>query len=149
MVQERVQENAKHEGLWKLPGGLADPGEDLGVTACREVLEETGIRSEFSGVVSLRHAHNMRFGQADIYFVLRLRAVSEEIKIDPEEIRDARWMALPEIEERLQKDEKASLAGCISQTTFKAIREALQGNLIQGSTVRSTAGADVMMYSAL
>ena len=31
---------------WKLPGGLSDLGEDLGVTAEREVFEETGIRAK-------------------------------------------------------------------------------------------------------
>merc|ERR1712151_1106254 len=57
MVQERLVENANFQGLWKLPGGLAEPGEDLAAAAGREVLEETGIRTEFVGVVSMRHAH--------------------------------------------------------------------------------------------
>merc|ERR1712007_94952 len=53
MVQERTVADANFQGLWKLPGGLADPGEDLAVAAGREVLEETGVQTELVGVVSI------------------------------------------------------------------------------------------------
>eukprot|EP00041_Stephanoeca_diplocostata_P029477 m.870924 g.870924 ORF g.870924 m.870924 type:complete len:107 (-) comp23568_c0_seq3:2317-2637(-) len=39
--------------LWKLPGGLADLGEDLPDTAQREVWEETGMNP-----VTLCHVHS-------------------------------------------------------------------------------------------
>lgn len=32
-------------GIWKLPTGLLDAGEDLGEGAEREVLEETGVKA--------------------------------------------------------------------------------------------------------
>ena len=35
----------KHIGFWSIPKGLAEAGEDLLQTACREFFEETGIRS--------------------------------------------------------------------------------------------------------
>lgn len=38
MVVEKVSGTAVSQGCWKLPGGLADPGEDFGVTAAREVM---------------------------------------------------------------------------------------------------------------
>ena len=31
--------------MWKFPGGLSELNEDIGSTAEREVLEETGVRS--------------------------------------------------------------------------------------------------------
>ena len=37
MVVEKVSGTPVGQGCWKLPGGLADPGEDFGVTAAREV----------------------------------------------------------------------------------------------------------------
>jgi 8-oxo-dGTP pyrophosphatase MutT (NUDIX family) len=61
MVQERVSPNPRMQGSWKLPGGLAEPGEEFAQTVAREVREETGVVAELDGVVSLRHAH----GHAD------------------------------------------------------------------------------------
>ena len=40
---------------WKFPGGLADPGEDIFVTAKREVLEETGVETDFVTVLTMRY----------------------------------------------------------------------------------------------
>ena len=57
MVVERVSPTAQTQGQWKLPGGLADPGEDFAETVAREVREETGVRAALEGVVSLRHSH--------------------------------------------------------------------------------------------
>ena len=63
MVVEKFSPAAAYQGCWKLPGGLADPGEHFVDTVAREVREETGVVGELSGVVSLRHSHNFRFGQ--------------------------------------------------------------------------------------
>ena len=49
------------------------------------------------GVVSLRHSHNFRFGQGDLYVVIKLVTEGGEarppINIDPHELQDARWMS--------------------------------------------------------
>lgn len=148
MIQERTNADARFQGLWKLPGGLADPGEDLAVTAGREVSEETGIKTELHGVVSIRHAHNVRFGQGDLYCVVRLRALSEEITIDPEEIVDARWMSFEEIQSRVPTEKKETMAECVTSTTCAIIKEALRGSLIQGTPMPSAVGGMTMMYTA-
>jgi 8-oxo-dGTP pyrophosphatase MutT (NUDIX family) len=57
---------------WKLPGGLADLGEDFAATAQREVWEETGITSDFLGIVGFRHQHDTVFGRSDLYFVCEM-----------------------------------------------------------------------------
>ena len=46
-------------GSWKLPGGHADPGEDIDTAAIREVKEETGISTKSLGIISLRHMHKL------------------------------------------------------------------------------------------
>merc|ERR1712048_622514 len=92
VIQER---NAKHPH-WKLPGGIADLGEDLAETAAREVKEETGIDAEFVRVVSFRHQHNTVFGRSDFYFVVQMHARSLEINMDVSELSECRWMALQE-----------------------------------------------------
>ncbi|XP_056003054.1 nucleoside diphosphate-linked moiety X motif 6-like [Ostrea edulis] len=81
---------------WKLPGGLADKGEELETTARREVLEETGINSEFVSVLGFRHQHNFRFGCSDWYFVCLMKALTNEIKHCPQEIAECKWISLEE-----------------------------------------------------
>lgn len=78
--------------IWKIPGGIADPGEDIGETACREVLEETGIPCDFECLLSFREHHSAKFGKSDLYFVCFLKPKHTDIKIQESEIADAKWM---------------------------------------------------------
>lgn len=67
-------------------------GEDIKDAAAREVKEETGIDAVFESVVTLRHAHNMTFGNSDIYIVVNLKATSETISKSDMEIKACKWM---------------------------------------------------------
>lgn len=82
-------------GRYKLPGGLADLGEDFGVTACREVWEETGVQCEYKSVVAFRHLHAVTtFGRSDIYVICRLVPLTSAIVMDTAEISVCEWMPL-------------------------------------------------------
>lgn len=101
---------------WKLPGGMLDKGEAFGAAACREVLEETGVKCDFEGVLALWNRHGLSFGVSDIYVVCMLRPLSSSssssaagtfspsssssfrppLNIDPVEVSAARWMPLSE-----------------------------------------------------
>lgn len=72
------------------------PGEDLIDAAIREVKEETGIDSAFESLVTFRHTHKAMFGNSDIYVLIMMKALSEEIFIDQREIRDCQWMDVQE-----------------------------------------------------
>jgi len=82
---------------WKLPGGLLDAGESLEEASCREVMEETGVDTEYQSTLTFWHRHNLTFGKSDFYFVCLLKPLNKkEIKIDPVEISDAVWMPVEE-----------------------------------------------------
>ncbi|XP_036097283.1 nucleoside diphosphate-linked moiety X motif 6 isoform X1 [Molossus molossus] len=85
--------------MWKFPGGLSEPGEDIGDTAVREVFEETGVRSEFKSLLSVRqqHRHPGAFGKSDMYLICRLQPRSFAIQPCPHECLRCQWMDLAEL----------------------------------------------------
>uniref|UniRef100_A0A8C4V915 Nucleoside diphosphate-linked moiety X motif 6 n=1 Tax=Falco tinnunculus TaxID=100819 RepID=A0A8C4V915_FALTI len=84
---------------WKFPGGLSNPGEDIGDTAVREVFEETGIKSEFKSILSIRqqHKHPGAFGKSDMYIICRLQPSSFSISFCQQECLRCEWMDLSEL----------------------------------------------------
>ncbi|XP_031553931.1 nudix hydrolase 8-like isoform X1 [Actinia tenebrosa] len=91
-----VQERFRKSDHWKLPGGMADHKEDIRTAGKREVLEETGIETEFVSMVCFRHIPDFRFECSDLYFICLLKPLNNEIKRDSSEISDAKWMDLDE-----------------------------------------------------
>ncbi|KAG8592822.1 hypothetical protein GDO81_000637 [Engystomops pustulosus] len=94
-----VQDRNKTVNAWKFPGGLSDPGEDIGATAVREVFEETGIKSEFQSLLSIRqqHKHPGAFGKSDMYIICRLKPLSYNINFCSQECLRCEWMDLKEL----------------------------------------------------
>lgn len=70
-----VREKRNNYRPWKVPGGLAELGEDLDTAVIREVREETGIKCRFLSVLGCRHTHGAQFGRSDLYFVCRLEPI--------------------------------------------------------------------------
>lgn len=64
--------------------------------AMREVKEETGIDTVFESMVTLRHTHNMMFGNSDIYVIIKLKATTNTIEKSEMEIKECQWMDLEE-----------------------------------------------------
>jgi 8-oxo-dGTP pyrophosphatase MutT (NUDIX family) len=101
VVQEKSGPAAAY-GLWKMPTGLADPGEDIPDAAVRELQEETGLASAFIGVLTFREAHATGKGavvsraNSDLFFVCRLQlnAYDENAPFElcPAEIAAVKWM---------------------------------------------------------
>lgn len=96
VVSERYHRQDNRPPRYKLPGGALHEGEHLVEGVVREVLEETGVRTEFDALVCFRHWHGYRYGKSDIYFVCRLRPLDEKITIQVEEIAESRWMPVSE-----------------------------------------------------
>ena len=84
--------------FYKIPTGLVDEGEEIPHAAVREVLEETGVRTEFIGVVCFRHAHKILFGQSDLFFLCLLKPVDDDVNIvvQKSELDDCEFRTLEE-----------------------------------------------------
>ncbi|XP_026185932.1 nucleoside diphosphate-linked moiety X motif 6 isoform X2 [Mastacembelus armatus] len=91
-----VQDRNKTKNAWKFPGGLSDPGENIGATAVREVFEETGVRSEFRSLLSIRQQHNHpgAFGISDMYIICRLSPLTYDINFCTQECLRCEWLDL-------------------------------------------------------
>lgn len=91
-----VRERYNKRPHWKLPGGYAEPGENLVDAAIREVFEETNIHTEFQSVLAFRHGHGGQFGCSDIYTTVSLKPVTFDIQKCDREIEECSWIKLEE-----------------------------------------------------
>ncbi|XP_060064820.1 nucleoside diphosphate-linked moiety X motif 6-like [Ylistrum balloti] len=96
-----VKDRDRKFSFWKFAGGLSELGEDIGDTAVREVFEETGVKTEFQSVLSVRQQHTQpgAFGRSDFFFICRLTPLSYDIKPCSEEISACQWMNIHELHE--------------------------------------------------
>ncbi|KAJ7548953.1 hypothetical protein O6H91_07G034400 [Diphasiastrum complanatum] len=81
-------------GIWKMPTGLVNQGEDIFAGAVREVKEETGVDTEFMQILGFRQGHQVAFDKSDLFFVCILKPCSSEIVKQDSEIEAAKWMPL-------------------------------------------------------
>jgi 8-oxo-dGTP pyrophosphatase MutT (NUDIX family) len=97
-----IRPAGKPEGLWALPKGRIDPGEDPEATALREVAEETGAHGRSLGKLGdTRYVYTFRgeriFKVVSFYLVRyeggRLGDVPAAFR---HEIADVRWLPLEE-----------------------------------------------------
>ncbi|KAJ8898586.1 hypothetical protein K2173_001483 [Erythroxylum novogranatense] len=84
----------KGKGVWKLPTGVVNEGEDICIAAIREVKEETGIDADFVEILAFRQSHQSFFMKSDLFFVCMLQPRHFDIKKQDSEIEDAQWMAI-------------------------------------------------------
>ncbi len=94
-VVERNHAQTK-PNYFKLPGGMLERGEHIADGAVREVFEETGIKTQFQGVVCFRHHHVGQFQTSNIYAVCKLKPMSFDIDMDEVELYKAQWLSLDE-----------------------------------------------------
>lgn len=71
----------------------------LGVTAVREVFEETGVRAEFRSLLSIRQQHNHpgAFGMSDMYIICRLSPLTYDINFCTQECLRCEWLDLAKL----------------------------------------------------
>jgi ADP-ribose pyrophosphatase YjhB (NUDIX family) len=113
------------KGMWKIPTGIVDLGEDIFSGAIREVKEETGIDTEFVEILAFRQFHKSFFGKSDLFFLCMMRPLSFEIEKQDLEIEAAQWMPF---------DEYAALPYAQSHSLFKYITDLCLANVERGYT---------------
>jgi NAD+ diphosphatase len=79
--------------MYSTLAGFLEPGESLEEAVRREVFEESGIRV---GAVHYHSSQPWPF-PASIMLGFHAEGLTEEITIDPEELRDARWFSRDEL----------------------------------------------------
>ncbi|XP_031491430.1 nudix hydrolase 7-like [Nymphaea colorata] len=121
-----VQEKSGHfrgSGVWKIPTGVVEEGEDVFAAAEREVKEETGVEVEFVEIIGFRESHKAHFNKkSDLFFICILKPKSSDILKQDSEILDAQWMPVEEYAAQsfVQKRESMKkIAEMILSTTSK------------------------------
>ena len=95
-----IRPGGKPEGVWALPKGLIDPGEDAETTALREITEETGCRGESLGKLGdVRYvytARGERVFKVVSFYLVRYRGgrIGEIPAAFRREVAEARWLPL-------------------------------------------------------
>ena len=83
-------------GHWAFPKGHVEAGESEEETACREVLEETGVQIEILPGYRQTNRYSPRRGVMKEVVYFRARALTSETRPQPEEIRVAKFVSIPE-----------------------------------------------------
>ncbi|MEU4955110.1 NUDIX domain-containing protein [Streptomyces lavendulae] len=96
-------ERRSDNGLWGMPGGAQEIGENIAGTVVREVLEETGILVDVVGLVGIftDPGHVIAFSDGEVRqefsLCFRARPVGGDIKVSSESL-EVRWVPRAEIE---------------------------------------------------
>lgn len=92
-----VQEALPHcYGKWNFPAGHVDEGENIRVAAIREVFEETGCKVELKGVLPIVSIQTPK-GETHVLIRFVAEIVEENIKFNPEEILDVKWIEIEKV----------------------------------------------------
>lgn len=86
------------KGVWSLPAGFVQEGEDVVGACMREVKEETGIDCEVLGLAALRSGvirHEISDNMAIFY--CKPKDEKQLIQIQEKELEDVRWLSVEEI----------------------------------------------------
>ncbi len=96
LIQKRADTKIGWPGMWDVTmGGSAVAGETSRMAAKRELAEEVGLDLDFSGVkpgLSINYSRNF-----DDFFILRHDCRAESLKLQEEEVSEARWASKEEI----------------------------------------------------
>ena len=97
LIQKRADDIVRWPGYWDVSvGGGASAGDDSRSAAKRETLEELGLHIDFS---DRRSVITVNFHDGfDDFYTIELDCAIDGLKLQKEEVADARWASKEEIE---------------------------------------------------
>ncbi len=100
LVQKRVPNKASWPDMWDISlGGIAQSGDDSRSAVTREAEEELGLHLDFTDTEPIFSFRNYNIW--DDYWIAQIDSENLELKLQPEEVSEARWVTRPEWEELL------------------------------------------------
>lgn len=106
LINPKSRDFGPPEDYWTFPKGKQDDGEDLKVTAVREVQEEGGVKAEIEHELGYKKYFRNWAGDQAIKFVhyFLMKYISGSPKDHDEEIADADWFEMSEVDDKLKFD---------------------------------------------
>ncbi|MBR7085831.1 MAG: HAD-IA family hydrolase [Oscillospiraceae bacterium] len=97
LVQKRVKNKASWPDMWDISlGGIAQTGDDSRQAVTREAEEELGLHLDFTDTEPIFSFRNYNIW--DDYWIAQIDSEHLELKLQPEEVEQARWVTKPEWE---------------------------------------------------
>lgn len=93
-----IVRESKHEQLWYLPAGRAEPGETLIETARRETLEETGVPVVVEGILRFEHTPSPHSARVRVIFVARPIDDTPPKAYPDEHSLEAAWVSIQDLD---------------------------------------------------
>ncbi len=84
------------KGVWTIPGGYVDQGEQIGEAIIREIQEETGLRSEPQALIALR---DLPGDKHDAYIVFLMHDLGGSLQAEPTEVSDLGFFSVEQCKE--------------------------------------------------
>lgn len=84
------------KGVWTIPGGYVDQGEQIGEAIKREIQEETGLKSEPETIIALR---DLPGDKHDAYIVFLMRDLGGILQAEPTEVSDLGFFSIEQCHE--------------------------------------------------
>lgn len=125
----RSPQKSAYPNQWENTGGGALAGETATQAAVRELFEETGIRcteEELTHLYRLCRVQPDGRGVLNEIFGLHRELALSELRFQPEEVSDAKWIAHEEWERLARADEILTPAGPADEKFFSILKNYIE-----------------------
>jgi 8-oxo-dGTP diphosphatase len=91
--------SAPQAGLWHIPGGKLEPGEDLSACCEREIFEETGLKARAGPIIAVADRKIEGFHYLIVDFLAYLEDSSERMPSAQSDAANAQWISASDLDQ--------------------------------------------------